>query len=99
MREPVRHFVVGLIAGCSAPTRSLGDADDSSDAADVMIGTLDPLPVTDPSPHLQLGVPVDATPADDFLLVHDQFAESYNRYLNAANWVSWRTTPTDFGPA
>ena len=51
------------------------------------------------SPHLTLGIPQDGTPDDDHLLVHPQFAAGYSRYLNAANWVSWRTRPQDFGPA
>jgi endonuclease G len=85
-----------ILAGCSAPAATPTDARDDVDAAS---GTLDPIGGTPVSPHLQLGVPTDATPDDDYLLVHVQFAESYNRFLNAANWVSWLTTPADFGPA
>ncbi|HEY4183339.1 MAG TPA: DNA/RNA non-specific endonuclease [Kofleriaceae bacterium] len=51
------------------------------------------------SPHLALGIATDDTPADDLLLVHDQYVVSYNPILNEANWVSWRTRPQDFGPA
>ncbi len=58
-----------------------------------------PAPPPPPSVHLALGVPVDATPQDDALLVHDEMAIGYSRYLNAANWVAWRTTPADFGDA
>jgi len=47
--------------------------------------------------HLGLGVP-NRDKADDFLLVHPQFAAGYNRYLNASSWVSWRTTQDDYGP-
>lgn len=47
--------------------------------------------------HLQLGIPRDATPEDDELLERGEMAIGYSRYLNAANWVSWRTTAADFG--
>lgn len=49
------------------------------------------------SVHLQLGIPRDATPEDDELLERGEMAIGYSRYLNAANWVSWRTTAADFG--
>jgi endonuclease G len=87
-----------VLASCSAPAMSTA-TDAGSDDADASAGTLDPGTGDPDSPHLGLGVPTDGTPDDDYLLVHAQFAESYNRYLNAANWVSWRTTPADFGPA
>jgi endonuclease G len=47
--------------------------------------------------HLSLGTPEDATPEDDLLLLREHMAIGYSPYLNAANWVSWRTTPADFG--
>jgi endonuclease G len=50
------------------------------------------------SPHLALGIPIDTSPADDQLVVHEQMALGYSRFLNVANWVSWRTRPEDFGP-
>lgn len=61
-----------------------------------------PPPVEEPAPrsvHLALGVPVDATPADDVLLDYQEMAIGYSPYLNAANWVAWRTTTADFGDA
>jgi len=67
---------------------------DAAAAADVDAGSIRP----EDSPHLLLGIPVDGTPDDDYLLVHEQFAAGYSPYLNAANWVSWRTRPADFGP-
>jgi endonuclease G, mitochondrial len=61
-----------------------------------------PPPIEEPPPppasvHLALGVPVDGTPADDVLLDYAEMAIGYSPYLNAANWVSWRTTAADFG--
>lgn len=56
-------------------------------------------PAPPASVHLALGVPKDATPADDVLLLRDEMAIGYSPYLNAANWVSWRTTAADFGSA
>ncbi len=50
-----------------------------------------------PSPHLGLGVPLRAG-ADEHQLLHPQLAAGYNRFLNASSWVSWRTSPDDFGP-
>ena len=91
----MRHAVLLLVAGCSIATSGppadelAPDASEAPDAADP-----DPLH----SVHLQLGVATDDSPADDYLLVHEDFAESYNRYLNAPNWVSYRTTRADFGP-
>lgn len=49
------------------------------------------------SVHLMLGVPKDATPEDDALMLRKEMAIGYSPYLNAANWVSWRTTQADFG--
>jgi hypothetical protein len=53
----------------------------------------------EPTPHHALGVPIDDTPDDDFRIVHPEMAIGYSPHLNAANWVSWRTRPEDFGPA
>lgn len=61
-----------------------------------------PPPPPPPPPlsvHLSLGTPEDATPEDDLLLLRDQMAIGYSPFLNAANWVSWRTTAADFGEA
>jgi len=60
-------------------------------------------PIEEPPPpasvHLALGLPVDSTPADDVLLDYEEMAIGYSPYLNAASWVSWRTTAADFGDA
>jgi len=47
--------------------------------------------------HLVLGVPVDADSTDDYLIVRPQYALSYNRFRNVANWVAWNLTRDWFG--
>ena len=66
-----------------------------------------PSPVPDrppPSPgrdassvHLALGLPEHASPEDEYLLVKPQYALSYNRHRNGANWVSWNLDASYFG--
>ncbi len=51
------------------------------------------------SPHLALGVPADANPADDRLLLKPQYALSYNAARHGANWVSWNLNASHFGEA
>ena len=96
----MRITILLLLAACGAAPSAI-DPDATPNDAVLASGTWDPsgLPPEPSSIHLQLGVPTDDSPGDDYLLLHDQFAESYNPYLNAANWVSYLTTPADFGPA
>ncbi len=54
---------------------------------------------TSGSVHLALGTPLRATPDDDFLMIKPQYALSYNRQRNVANWVSWNLDASYFGPA
>lgn len=51
------------------------------------------------SVHLTLGIPTDANPADDLLVVKEQYALSYNPTRNDPNWVSWNLNASHFGPA
>jgi endonuclease G len=51
------------------------------------------------SVHLAMGVPEDNNPADDHLMVKPQYALSYNKELNVANWVSWQLDASWFGDA
>ncbi|MFT3693533.1 MAG: DNA/RNA non-specific endonuclease [Kofleriaceae bacterium] len=97
----MRTLAVLFIAACSTPPAEIEPDATPPDAAVEISGVFDPTGApTDPmSKHLQLGIPVDDSPADDYLLIHDQFAESYNHDHNSANWVSYLTTPSDFGPA
>ena len=53
---------------------------------------------TSGSVHLALGAPRDATPDDDYLMIKPQYALSYNRQRNVANWVSWNLDASYFGP-
>ncbi|WP_438028213.1 DNA/RNA non-specific endonuclease [Sorangium sp. So ce233] len=60
------------------------------------------------SVHLELGVPArtgaraartEAAASDDHLMIKPQYALSYNRSRNVANWVSWRLDAASFGDA
>jgi endonuclease G, mitochondrial len=98
----MRTLLVLAVCACShTPAAAPGDddppgddPDDPGDGAIVPGG-----PSGQDSPHLALGVPADGSPGDDFLIVHPEMAIGYNHFLNAANWVSWRTRRIDFGPA
>ena len=94
----MRHALVLIALSACATPAAPGAAGDAAGPDPSLPSDGAPIdPAT--SPHLQLGIATDGSPADDFLLVHDEFAESYNPYLNAANWVSYRTTRADFGAA
>lgn len=87
----MRHALLLVLSACSvAPS-----------GADPDVGGVDASPSDTTAPeasvHLQLGIASDGTPDDDRLVVHEELAESYNHYLNAPNWVSYRTTGPDFG--
>lgn len=53
--------------------------------------------------YLALGNPSGATGslsnADNYLMVNQSYALSYNNSRGAANWVSWRISQADFGEA
>jgi|GEM_PF-5851290 len=54
--------------------------------------------------HLTLGKPSPATldahkTPDDFLLIKDQYALSYNHSKATANWVAWHLSKSDLGHA
>lgn len=49
------------------------------------------------SPHLALGLPVDADPSDDAILNRGEYVISYNDKLHDPNWVAWRLTKNDLG--
>ncbi len=60
-------------------------------------------PPTAQSDHLALGNPSNAVTnpvnANNYLMVSDAFALSYNRDKAIANWVAWRLTAGDLGDA
>jgi len=53
--------------------------------------------------HLALGNPSNATQsianADNYLMVNNSYALSYNNSRGSANWVAWRIAASDFGEA
>jgi endonuclease G, mitochondrial len=66
---------------------------------------LQPTPIvsTSISPHLLLGNPSSATPTkltpDNYLMVKNQYALSYNQSKGTANWVAWQLNKTWLGDA
>lgn len=59
---------------------------------------LTPTPQLPPSVHLAFGNPSNSSnDPDNFLIVGDGSAFSYNDSRVSVNWVSWRTTRTDLG--
>jgi len=97
-------LAIVLVTACTSAPPASSDDDDAPDepgeldGGDGVVVPDDDLGDATGSPHLALGVPRDATPADDRLFVHAEMAFGYSRFLNAANWVSWRTRRADFGP-
>lgn len=65
------------------------------------------LPITNPEEaqktYLALGNPSNAannmSNADNYLMVNNAYALSYNNSKGAANWVAWRISENDFGEA
>ncbi|WP_158514740.1 DNA/RNA non-specific endonuclease [Gemmatimonas phototrophica] len=47
--------------------------------------------------HTEFGVPVDGSPADDYVVRRDQMAFSYSRTRNTPNWVSYNLEDTHVG--
>ena len=92
------RLVLTMLAACTSPAGlDVEEPPPNGSPNDGVLVPGDP-PAID-SPQLALGIPIDGSPTDDHLVVHEQLALGYSRYLNAANWVSWRTRPEDFGPA
>lgn len=52
---------------------------------------------TSGSVHLALGAPKGADSSDDYLMIKPQYALSYSRQRNVANWVSWNLDASYFG--
>jgi endonuclease G len=51
------------------------------------------------SPHVTLGVPVDADPRDDILLDQREYVLSYNPEKLSPNWCAWRLDSSYLGQA
>jgi DNA/RNA endonuclease G (NUC1) len=45
----------------------------------------------------EFGEPLDADPADDFIIHRPQYTVSYNRFRGGANWVSWNLSASHLG--
>jgi endonuclease G len=62
-----------------------------------------PIVPTSISPHLMLGNPSSATPTkltpDNYLMVKNQYALSYNNSKGTANWVAWQLNKSWLGDA
>lgn len=95
MKIVTKLFLVGagllmvvLLATCSDPTPS-GPVIDPNEVY---------VPVNR-SIHLEVNQPVDADSTDDYLIVRRQYALSYNKNKNEANWVSWELNKSWYGAA
>ncbi len=51
----------------------------------------------DPAGQVALGVALDRSPQDEYLLRRPQYVISYNRFRNAPNWAAWRLSAADLG--
>lgn len=90
-------LVLGVVLlGCSSPPRSRAPASPSRATATEPTSSITEL---HSSPHVRFGVPVDANPTDDYLIDRGVYVASYNRNRGVANWVAWRLTAEDLGPA
>ncbi|WP_437969837.1 DNA/RNA non-specific endonuclease [Sorangium sp. So ce260] len=102
---------LGLGLGDDRPTRPSPSTGRSSAPAPPKSAPPKGAPTPRPpalSAHLELGVPArtgaraartGAAASDDHLMIKPQYALSYNRSRNVANWVSWRLDAASFGDA
>ncbi|HMQ78325.1 MAG TPA: DNA/RNA non-specific endonuclease [Ignavibacteria bacterium] len=47
--------------------------------------------------NVELGIPTDSDPTDDFLIKRKQYVISYNKNKNVANWASWNLNKKWYG--
>ncbi len=91
-------IVLGL-AGCGAVRE--WPRDDANAAANAANAAARRAPEPVSSVHLAFGNPskatADAADRDNFLIVGEGSAISYNNSRGTANWVAWRTTREDLG--
>lgn len=105
-RGKVQHFgptiVVLICLGISACERFREGLNNDRDPT-ASSSTPSPTPLVPQSPHLAFGNPSNATmdESDDenYLVVGDGSAFSYNHTRGTVNWVSWKTTRADVGAA
>jgi len=48
--------------------------------------------------NTEFGIPTDADPIDDHIVVYPQYTASYNPVRGTPNWVSYELDPTHYGP-
>src|SRR5258707_1268804 len=87
MRWLIAATLIACAVGCSPAADTLES--ETTASGDVLAG----------GPHLALGTPGDGTAQDDYVLQRAQYALSYNRFRNTANWVSWHLVAADYGDA
>lgn len=89
--------IICAASGCER-FRATFDRNSSTESAPVPDSTV---PVIPPSVHLAFGNPSNATddPSNDenYLVVGEGSAFSYNNSRGTSNWVSWKTTRADLG--
>jgi endonuclease G len=47
--------------------------------------------------NIELGIPIDTNPKDDYLIYRTQYVLSFNPNLHVANWVSWNLNKNWYG--
>ncbi|TAL68898.1 MAG: DNA/RNA non-specific endonuclease [Bacteroidetes bacterium] len=47
--------------------------------------------------HIELGIPYDNSPSDDYLIFRTQYVLSYNKDKCVTNWVSWNLNSSWYG--
>lgn len=47
--------------------------------------------------NVELGIPTDSDPTDDYLIKRKQYVISYNKNKNVANWASWNLNKKWYG--
>ncbi len=47
--------------------------------------------------NVELGIPTDSNPSDDYLIKRKQYVISYNKNKNVANWASWNLNKKWYG--
>ncbi len=86
-----------ILAGCGW-IREKGGPPQNGESAE---NPAAPSPIIPASVHLAFGNPsnasADAQNADNYLVVGDGSAFSYNNSRGTINWISWRTTRADLG--
>jgi endonuclease G len=105
-------IIVSLIIGCFWIGKKIWQS--LTDQTETVTETTQPEPAKIPDApisnveqaqktYLALGNPSNATQsvsnADNYLMVNNAYALSYNNSRGGANWVAWRISETDFGAA